>query len=98
MLTSYVDWEPTCLDFEGQLDNKECFDTQSSFHYGPESKIFNEHGEHRNTSNYYELHLFDTETFKEDNLDDVIGSFLSCKNIITKRKEPGHNLLQPLFN
>ena len=35
--------------------------------------------------------------FKEDTLDDVIGSLLSCNNFSTKRKEPEHIWLQPLF-
>ena len=36
--------------------------------------------------------------FKEGTLDDLIGSFLSCDNFSTKRKEPDHSLLQLLFN
>ena len=49
-------------------------------------------------SDYHELHFFDTETFKEENLDDEMGSFLSCNNFSTKRKEPECVFLQPLFN
>ena len=47
---------------------------------------------------YNELHLFDAETFKEETLDDVICSLLSCNKISTKRKEPEYSLLQPIFN
>ena len=49
-------------------------------------------------SDYHELHFFDAEKFKEDTLDDLIGSLLSCNNIISKRKEPEHILFQTLFN
>ena len=28
MLTSDKDWDPTCPNFEGQLDNEEWFDAQ----------------------------------------------------------------------
>ena len=98
ILTSDAYWYPTCLDREGQLENEECFDTQSSFPDGLDSKLFNEYGECRNVSEYHELHFFDSETFKEGTLDDDIGSFLSCNNFNTKRKEPEHNLLKPLFN
>ena len=30
ILTSDVDWDPTCLDCEGKLDNEEWFDTNDS--------------------------------------------------------------------
>ena len=53
---------------------------------------------HRNTHDYLELHLFDAEKFKKDTLYDVIGSLPSFKNFSTKRMEPEHSLLQPLFN
>ena len=52
---------------------------------------------HVNTSDYNELHFFDTETHRDDTLDDVIGSLLSYKNVSTKRKEPEYSLLQPLL-
>ena len=77
ILNSDVNWDPTCLDCEGQIDNEEWFDAQSSFPDGPDSKLFNEYGEYRNISDYHELHFFDAETFKEDTLDNDIGSFLS---------------------
>ena len=47
---------------------------------------------------YHELHFFDTEKSKEDTLDDVIGSFLSCKKNSTKRKDPEHNFASTPFN
>ena len=47
---------------------------------------------------YHELNFFDTEPFKEENLDDGIGSFFSCDRFNTKRKEHECSLLQPLFN
>ena len=50
-----------------------------------------------NASDYHELHLFDTEPFKQDTLDNVIDSFLSCNNVSTKRKEHEHILIQPLL-
>ena len=43
MLTSDVEWDPTCIDCEGQLENEEYFDAQSSFPDGTDSKLFNEH-------------------------------------------------------
>ena len=46
----------------------------------------------------HESHLCDVETCKEDTLDDVIDSFLSCNNVSTKRKEPDNSLLQTFFN
>ena len=51
-----------------------------------------------NTSKYHELNFFDTETFKEGTLDVVIGSFLSCNNASTKRKEHENSLLQPMLS
>ena len=45
--------------------------------YRSHSKLSNEHGENRNASNYHELCFFDTETFKEGTLDDVVGSFFA---------------------
>ena len=69
MLTSDIYWDPICIDYEGQLDNEEWFDAPSSFTNGPDSKLFNEHREHQNTSEYYELQYFDSETFEEDILD-----------------------------
>ena len=98
MSTSDIDQDPNCHYCGGKLDNEEWFDAQYSFPDGPDSKLFNEYGEHRNMSNYCELHFFDTETFKEDTLDDVISSFLSRNNVNTKRKEPVKGSLQPLFN
>ena len=98
MIISDVYWDPTCLDCEGQVDKEEWFDTQSSFPDGPDSKLFNEYGKHRNISEYHELHFFDTETFKEDALDRFINSVLSYNNVSTKRKETDYSLLQPLFN
>ena len=38
------------------------------------------------------------KTFKEDSLDDVVGSLLSCNDVVVKKNEPEHSLLQPLFN
>ena len=49
-------------------------------------------------SKIHELHFFDAETYKENTLDDVIESFLSCNNVSIKRKESEHSLLQPIFN
>ena len=49
-------------------------------------------------SDYHELHFFDAETFKEDNLDDAICSFLSCNNVSTKGEEPEFSLLRSIFN
>ena len=49
ILTSDKYWDPTYLDCEGQLNNEEWFDAQSYFPNGPNSKLFNEYGEHRNT-------------------------------------------------
>ena len=49
-------------------------------------------------SRHHELHLFYAETFREDTLDDLIGSFLSCNNASTKIKESECSLLQPIFN
>ena len=46
MLTSEKDWDPTSIDCKVQLDNEEWFDAQNYFTDGPDSKIFNEHGEH----------------------------------------------------
>ena len=97
ILTSDIDWCPTCVDCEWQLDNEEQFEAQSSFPNGPDSKLFNDYGKHRNIFDYHELHFFDTETFKEDILDDVIGSFLSCKKISTKRKDPEYNFILTPF-
>ena len=64
MLTSDMEWDPNCFDSKGKLDNEEWFDAQPSFPDRPDSKLFNEYGEHRNASKYHELHFFDTETFK----------------------------------
>ena len=75
-----------------------CFDAQSSFPDGPDSKLFNEYGEYINITENHELCFFDAETYEEDTLDDVIDSFISCNNVSTKRKEPEYSLLQPLFN
>ena len=97
-ITSDIDWDPTCLDCEGQLENKEYFDAQSSLPDGPDAKLCNDYGKHRNISDYHELHFFHVETFKEDTLDHVIVSFLSCNNVTTRRKGPECSLLQPLFN
>ena len=64
ILTSDSEQDPTCLEYEGQLDNEEWFDTQSSLPDVPDSKLFNDYGEYRNISDYNELCFFDTETFK----------------------------------
>ena len=79
MFTSDIYQHITCLDCEGQLDNEEWFEVQSFFPNGNDSKLSNDYGKHRNMFDYHELHFFDTEKSKEDTLDDVIGSFLSCK-------------------
>ena len=97
MVTSDIDWDPTCLDCEGQVDNEEWFDDQFSLPDGTDSKLFNECGDHRIASKCHELHFFDTEKFKEGTRDDVIGSFLSFNKASTKRKEPEYSLLQPLL-
>ena len=58
VLTSGEDWDPTCLDCEGQLDNEEWFDAQSFFPDGPHSKLFNEYGsieKSQKTMNYTSL-------------------------------------------
>ena len=67
MLTSDIDWDPTCLYCEVQVENGESFEAQSSFHDGTDSKLFNEFRERRSTSECHELHSLDTNTFKEDN-------------------------------
>ena len=59
ILTSDKDWHPTYLNYEGQLDNEEVFDAQSSFPDGPDSKFLNGYGEHRDTSEIHALHFFD---------------------------------------
>ena len=64
ILTSDIDWGPTCLDCNGQLDNEEWFYAQSSFPDGPASKLFNEYGEYRNISDCHELHFFDKKSKK----------------------------------
>ena len=83
IITSEIDWGPTCLDYEGQLGNEEWFDAQSSFPDGPDSKLLNEHGEHRNISDYHDLHVFDAKKIKEDSLGEVINSVLSFNNVRT---------------
>ena len=98
MLTSDLDWDPTCDDFKGHLDNEERFGAQSSFPNGTNSKLFNDHGENSNVHDYHELQFVDAQTFKEDTLDCGIVSFLSCNNASTTRKEPKYGSLQPLFN
>ena len=77
ILTSDKCWNHSSLGCEGQLDNEEWFDSQHSFPGGLDSKLFNENGENRNTSENHESHFFDTENCKEDTLDGVIDYFLS---------------------
>ena len=77
MIASDKYWDATCIDCEGKLCNEEWFDAQSSLTDGPDSKLFNEYGDHRNTSYNHESHFFDIETCKEDTLDDVIDFFLT---------------------
>ena len=62
----------------------EWFDAHSSFPDGPDSKLFNENGDHRNISDYHELHFFDTENFKEDTLDGVMFLSLAATTIAPK--------------
>ena len=82
--TSDKDWYYTCLDCEVQLGNEYCFEAQSSFLDGPGLELFNDYGKHRNTSERYELHFFDSRIYQEEISDDVINSFVSCNNATTK--------------
>ena len=59
-----IDWDPTYLECEEYFDNWEWFYDLSSFPDAPNSKLFNEYGDHKNVSDYHELHFFDTKTFK----------------------------------
>ena len=93
MLTSNKYWDPTCLDCKEQLDNEEQFDAQSSLPNELDSKLFNEHGDHRKKPYNHELNFFDAETHKEETIDDLRDSFLSHNIVSTKRKDPGHRLV-----
>ena len=47
---------------------------------------------------YHELHIFDAETFIEDTLDDVVGSFFSCKKLALKERNLIIVYFNPFFN
>ena len=69
---SSKDWDPTVLACEGQVDNESWFDVQSSFLDCPNDKSFDEVGNCRFRSYDYQLFFFDSESFKDHDLDDVI--------------------------
>ena len=74
------------------------FDAQSSFLDCHDDKNCNEVGGHRFGSDEHQLFLFDAESFKDHDLDEVIKSFISCSNVTTKSNDPECGLLKPSFN
>ena len=95
---SNKDWDPTVLDREGQVDNKLWLDAKSSFLDGPNDTSFDEVGNYRFRSNNHQFFFFDTKNIKDNDIDEVIRNFISCKNGTTKSNEPECKLSRPLLN
>ena len=64
VLTSDEDWDPNCIDCEGQLDNEEWFDAQENTEVTLNSPLFDEFGNCRNKTNVgeHEMCFFDADS------------------------------------
>ena len=74
------------------------FYAQSSFPYVPNEKNFYEVGKYKHRWNLNKTHFFDAESYEEPKLDEIIETFISCNNVITKKNEHEDELINSLFH
>ena len=82
ILTLDIDWNPTVLEYSAE-GNKEWFDTQTGIEEGLNLPLFDEFSNYRNRTNIgeYELYFFNSNSYSESSLDNVILEYIKHSNL-----------------
>ena len=102
ILTSDIDWDPAMLDYPTE-DNKEQFNVQTEIEEDLNLPLLNEFGNCRNRINIgeYKLYFFDTDSYLESNVDNIILEYMKHLNsgyVEFRKKKLNYKSLKSYFN